>query len=72
MGEEHNQKRGEEEDGDEHEKYLIGGCVMVKVANGGFPRLAQLVAIFTVEIIRMFFDFKGFPNETRGVMWGGD
>ena len=71
MGEEHNQKR-EEEDGDEYEKYLIGGCIMIKVVNGGFPRLAQLVAIFTVEIIRMFFDFKGFPNETRGVMWGGD
>ena len=71
MGEEHNKKRGEE-NGDEYEKYLIGGCMMVKVVNGGFPRLAQLVTIFIVEIIRMFFDFKGFSNKTRGVMWGGD
>jgi hypothetical protein len=33
---------------------------MVKVMNGGFPGLAKLVAIFTVEVIRMFFYFKGF------------
>jgi hypothetical protein len=52
------------------EKY-IDGCLMVKVVNGGFPGLAQLVAIFTIQFIRMFFDFKDFTNEMGAVMWSG-
>jgi hypothetical protein len=43
---------------------------MVKVMNGGLPRLAKFVAIFAIEVIRMFFNFKGFTNEMRGVMRG--
>jgi hypothetical protein len=43
---------------------------MVKVMNGGFPGLAQLIAIFTVEVVRVFFDFQGFVNESGGVMRG--
>jgi hypothetical protein len=38
--------------------------------NGRFPGLAKLVSIFVIEVVRMFFDFKGFSNETRGVMRG--
>jgi hypothetical protein len=40
--------------------------------NGGLPGLAKFVAIFAVKVVRMFFDFEGFSNETRGVMrgWG--
>jgi hypothetical protein len=37
---------------------------------GGIPRLAQLVTVFAVKVIRIFFDCKGFTNETRGVMRG--
>jgi len=43
---------------------------MIKQVNGGFPRLAKFVAIFAIEIIRMFFYFESFSNETRGVMQG--
>jgi hypothetical protein len=33
---------------------------MVKVMDGGFPRMAKFVSIFAVKVIRMFFDFEGF------------
>jgi hypothetical protein len=32
----------------------------MKVMNGGLPGLAKFVAIFTIKIIRMFFNFKSF------------
>jgi hypothetical protein len=38
--------------------------------NGGFPGLAKLVAIFVVEVVKVFFDFQGFVNESGGVIWG--
>jgi hypothetical protein len=40
--------------------------------NDEFPRLAKFVAVFMVEVIRMFFDFKGFSNEVRRIMRGMD
>jgi hypothetical protein len=43
---------------------------MIKVMNGRLPRLAKFVAIFTIKIIRMFFNFKSFLNEARGVVRG--
>jgi hypothetical protein len=43
---------------------------MIKVMNGGFPGLAQFVAIFVIKVIRVFFNFKSFPNKARGVMRG--
>jgi hypothetical protein len=46
------------------------GGLMVKVMDGRFPRMAKFVAIFSVKVIRMFFDFKGFSNETKEVMRG--
>jgi hypothetical protein len=30
----------------------------------------KFVAILTIEIIRMFFNFDGFPNKVRGVIRG--
>jgi len=57
--------------GNEQEKDLRGGCLMLKVANVGFLGLAHLVSIFTVEVIRIIFYFRGFPNETGGIMWIG-
>jgi len=44
--------------------------LMVKVMNGGFPRVAKFVSIFTVKFVRIVFDFHGFSNETGGVMRG--
>jgi hypothetical protein len=41
-----------------------GEGLMVKVVNGGIPGLDKIVAILTIKFIGMFFDFKGFPNET--------
>jgi hypothetical protein len=38
---------------------------MVKVMNDRFPRMDEFVAIFVIEVIRMFFFFKGFSNETE-------
>jgi hypothetical protein len=29
--------------------------LMVKVMNGGFPRVAKFVSIFMVKVVRMFF-----------------
>jgi hypothetical protein len=43
---------------------------MIKVMNGGLPRLAKFVAIFVIKIIRMFFNFKSFTNEARRVIRG--
>jgi hypothetical protein len=43
---------------------------MIKVMNGGLPRLAMFVAIFAIKIIGMFLIFESFPNEARGVMRG--
>jgi len=43
---------------------------MVKVMDGELPRLANFVVVFANKVIRMFFDFKGFLNETWGVMRG--
>ena len=40
---------------------------MVKVMNGGFPRVAKFVSIFTVKFVRIVFDFHGFSNEAGGV-----
>jgi hypothetical protein len=34
-----------------------GGSLMIKVMNDGLPRLAELIAIFSIEVIGMFFDF---------------
>jgi hypothetical protein len=31
---------------------------MVKMMNGGFPRVAKFVAIFAVKVVRMFFNFR--------------
>jgi hypothetical protein len=44
--------------------------MMIKVTNGGLPGLAKFVAIFAIEIIRMFFNFESLSNEMRGVMRG--
>jgi hypothetical protein len=49
---------------------LHKGSLLIKVVNGGFPRLAKFVAIFAIKIIRMFFYFKSFPNESSGVVRG--
>jgi hypothetical protein len=43
---------------------------MVEVMYGGLPGLAQLVVVFPIEVVRMFFYFKGFTNETRRVKGG--
>jgi hypothetical protein len=43
---------------------------MIQVVNGGLPRLAKFVAMFAIEVIRMFFNFESFLNEVRGVMRG--
>jgi hypothetical protein len=43
---------------------------MIKVMNGGILKLAKFVVIFAIKIIRMFFNFKRFLNEARGVMRG--
>jgi hypothetical protein len=37
---------------------------MIKVMNGRLPELVKLVAIFTIKVIGIFFDFEGFPYET--------
>jgi hypothetical protein len=36
------------------EDSLKGEGIMVKVMNSGFPRMAKIVAIFMVKVIRMF------------------
>jgi hypothetical protein len=36
--------------------------------DSGIPRLAKLKAIFRIEIIRVFFNFEHFTNDTRGVI----
>jgi hypothetical protein len=41
---------------------------MIQVVNGYLSRLAKFVAMFAIEVIRMFFNFESFPNEMRGVM----
>jgi hypothetical protein len=43
---------------------------MIQVMNGGFPRLVEFLAIFVVEIIGMFFNFKSLTNEVRRLMRG--
>jgi hypothetical protein len=55
------EERGRNEEKDE-------GFLVIQVVDGGFPRLAQFVVIFPVEIIRMFFYFQSFLNEARGVV----
>jgi hypothetical protein len=49
---------------------IDNGSLLIKVVNGGVPRLAKFVVIFAIKIIRMFFYFKSFPNESSGVVWG--
>jgi hypothetical protein len=44
--------------------------LIIEVTNGRLPRLPKFVAIFSVKIIRMFFNFKSFPNKARGVVRG--
>jgi hypothetical protein len=38
--------------------------------DGRLPILAKIVAIFPIEIINMFFNFKGFSNYTSGIKGG--
>jgi hypothetical protein len=49
---------------------LYEGSLLIKLVNGGFPRLAKFVSIFVIKIIRMFLYFKSFMNEPSGVVRG--
>jgi hypothetical protein len=56
-------KIGEEErrkDGDEKDQDLKGGCLMVKVMNGGIPGLAQLVVVHYWVVFRHMVFSNGF------------
>jgi hypothetical protein len=43
---------------------------VVQVMNDRFPRMVEFVAIFAIEVIQMFFNFKGFSNDMGGVIRG--
>jgi hypothetical protein len=56
--------------GSRQQRRLTMRSLIIKMMNGRFPRLAKLVLVFAIKIIRMFFNYKSFPNEARGVVWG--
>jgi hypothetical protein len=37
---------------------------MKKTMDDGFPRMAKFVTILPINIVRLFFNFKDFLNDT--------